>query len=198
MMLYALVQNEKVVEIYGQLPESFNNISGFHTLPKTDLVKYGFYEFHEIIDDLLFDEKYGDIVDEISDTRVTRIHTKIKQTKTELFDKLTGIKQKKIEDLDLTRKSLSESSVNVNGNMWQADVTSRTLLSNAILVASHGYDLPPFWRTTDNKNIPITDISELLDIASAIDKQTHDVSSKYWEIKDKIIKSSSADEMELL
>lgn len=69
---------------------------------------------------------------------------------------------------------------------WQADARSVSLLNGAITLAQNGGALPPEWRTSDNINVPISALADLLAIAAAISASVNAAYAKSWTLKAQI------------
>lgn len=99
-----------------------------------------------------------------------------------------------LEDIKSVRKLLIEQSRDAEilkdviafNRPWQADSRSQTLLSSAITMASAGGPLPPVWRDSDNNDLVITDLVQLVTIADAMAAQTQAAYTKSWTLKGQI------------
>lgn len=99
-----------------------------------------------------------------------------------------------LEDIKLVQKFKIEQErdkaivkdVEAFGRPWQADLRSRELLSGSITIATVGGPLPAKWRDSNNEDLIITDLVQLVTIAGAMAVQTQDAYSKSWLLKAQI------------
>jgi len=87
------------------------------------------------------------------------------------------------------------TNVTALGHTWQADQTSKDLLSDAINLAQAGLPLPTEWRDADNTNMTITSITDLLAIAGAMATQTQAAYAWSWGKKGAIETATTAAEL---
>jgi hypothetical protein len=109
---------------------------------------------------------------------------------------LEDAKLEKLASITEDRDLSLQSNVTAIGNTWQADSNSKNLLADAILMASVTGVLPPIWRTSDNKNIAITDISQLISIATAIATNVQNSYSTSWTRKQLLEEATTLEEVE--
>jgi hypothetical protein len=96
---------------------------------------------------------------------------------------LEAVKASKCAYIDAMREQACEVDVPALGYLWQADKRSKELLSGAIALANAGVPLPTVWRTTDNINVAISSIADLLAIAGAIALQVQSAYAHSWALK---------------
>lgn len=99
---------------------------------------------------------------------------------------LTAFQQRRKEWIESCRDSASSMPVVVFGRPWQAGTIHRDLLTQAVVLASAGLALPPFWRDADNNNMAVTDLQQLLDIAGAMSVQVNEAYARSWQRKAEI------------
>lgn len=81
------------------------------------------------------------------------------------------------------RDALAALPVTAHGRTWQADNSSRELLGQAITLAQSGLPLPPVWRDSDNNDMVIASLADLLEIAGAIAAQVQIAYTTGWSRK---------------
>lgn len=96
---------------------------------------------------------------------------------------LDAVKAAKRYQINVERDQQMTAHVRAMGYTWQADMRSRDLLNAAINLAQAGMPLPQVWRTADNVDVPITALSQLLEIAGAMAQQTQAAYSRSWQRK---------------
>lgn len=86
--------------------------------------------------------------------------------------------------INLVRDEKIEEGYEWNGNIYDIDNISMSILSNYTMAVSNGVALPPnfTWRTKDNVNIPLT-ASELIQLNSILILYVNQVYSYSWELK---------------
>lgn len=109
---------------------------------------------------------------------------------------LEQIKATKKLQIEADRAAQCYADVSALGHQWQADKDSQNLLSQAISLAQAGLPLPPVWRTSDNVDVPITSINDLLTIAGAIATQTQAVYATAWKRKAALEVATTIEEVE--
>lgn len=85
--------------------------------------------------------------------------------------------------IDAMREAACEMDVSALGHAWQCDRRSRDLLNGAISLAQSGLPLPAVWRSSDNVNVTITALSDLLAIAGAVAVQVQAAYVHSWALK---------------
>ena len=111
---------------------------------------------------------------------------------------LEDAKLYKLAEIIQDRDIAAVADVLALGNTWQADKISQELLANAVRRAHAGKPLPPAWRTSDNINVPITDIAQLEEIEDAIAFNVQQAYSNSWARKAAVANATSAEEVELI
>lgn len=100
-------------------------------------------------------------------------------------------KEEKVYYIEQMRDAACYMNVQALGYTWQADLRSQDLLNGAINLASRGGPLPAYWRSSENYNLPITDINQLVSIAEAIAANVNAAYAKSWDKKAQIEGSST-------
>jgi hypothetical protein len=98
--------------------------------------------------------------------------------------------------IEIDRDAACEANATAHGRQWQADQRSQALLGQAITLASAGIPLPPVWRDADNNNMPITALSDLLEIAGSIAANVQAAYSQSWSRKAALEASTTKMEIE--
>ena len=93
------------------------------------------------------------------------------------------VKKSKLIEITTKRDLDTSTEVIAFSRPWQSDIKSRELLCQAITLANNGAPLPPVWRDANNEDMPITSVTELVDIASAIAAQVYTAYATSWERK---------------
>ena len=119
----------------------------------------------------------------VLDNRVEIFYQIVPISNQELTTGLEDVKRVKKFLIEQARDSAIEKDVTALGRMWQADQRSRELLSGSITIATVGGPLPTVWRDTDNNDLTITDLVQLVTIAGAMATQTQASYSKSWVLK---------------
>lgn len=119
----------------------------------------------------------------VLDDRVEVFYEIVPISTQELTTELEDIKRVKKFLIEQARDTETQKSVLVYGRNWQADARSQNLLSCAITLATVGAPLPTVWRDSDNNDLTITDLAQLVTIAGAMAVQTQAAYSKSWLLK---------------
>lgn len=90
------------------------------------------------------------------------------------------------------------ADVTVGGHVWQADMHSQWLLSNAIRRGKAGKQLPPVWRDSGNENVPVASVSQLEAIEDAIVAQTQAAYAASWARKAALEAAQSLEDIDLV
>lgn len=96
---------------------------------------------------------------------------------------LPEAKAEKLVEIEAARDVATVLDVTAHGTQWQADERSQKLLSSAITLAQAGLPLPTHWRGSNNVNMPVGSIADLLAIAGAMAGQTQAAYAKSWTLK---------------
>ncbi len=110
------------------------------------------------------------------------------------FD-LQAIKAAKLAQIERDRDAACYANVSVFGRPWQADPRSQSLMATAILLVNIGVPLPAAWRDADNSNMPLTHVSQLVQIAGAIAAQTEAAYATSWARKTALEAATTAAEV---
>jgi hypothetical protein len=105
---------------------------------------------------------------------------------------LADIQASRSAYVNAMREQACEADVQVLGHSWQADKRSKDLLNGAISLAAAGLPLPATWRTTDNIDVQITVLADLLAIAGAMASSTQAAYSHSWALKAQIKAATDA------
>lgn len=86
--------------------------------------------------------------------------------------------------VNLVRDEKIEEGYEWNGNVYDIDATSLSILANYTMAVSNGVALPSnfMWRTKDNVNIPLT-ASELVQLNSILILHVNQIFTYSWELK---------------
>ncbi len=106
-----------------------------------------------------------------------------------------NIKKKEIEN---DRDKECTKDISALNHYFQADDISKELLSNHLVLVNLGAPMTNVWRSSDNINVEITDISQLLEIAGAMSIQTNDAYLKSWVLKSQVDSAISKEEIDLI
>lgn len=108
---------------------------------------------------------------------------------------LESLKYDKKAKIEALRDSHCYRPVVVLGHTWQADTRSQELLYSTILLGqSDPRLLPKTWRTLNNLDIPVS-LENLKEIASAASSQVQRAYEKSWQLKQKILEATTAEEL---
>ena len=111
---------------------------------------------------------------------------------------LSEIQQEKLTYIENIRNEKCFTPISVLGHTWQVDSRSQTLLTSAILMAEIGVTpTPPYWRSLDNIDVPVT-LNDLKSIAAATAGQTQYAYSKSWQLKAAVMSATSVEEANLI
>jgi hypothetical protein len=108
---------------------------------------------------------------------------------------LVRARKAKVEQINAERAVRCTFDVAAHGRLWQADMMSQDLLSKAINLAMVGAPLPTVWRDVNNNDMPITELSQLAQIAGAMAQQTETVYHRSWEMKAAVNAATSVEEI---
>ena len=109
---------------------------------------------------------------------------------------LPEAKDAKLAEIERGRDAQATASVAVHGRTWQADERSQALLARASqLCGLTGY-LPAHWRDEANDNMPLTDIGQLVAIATAIAQQTDTAYNVSWQRKAALDAAQTVEEVQ--
>lgn len=78
---------------------------------------------------------------------------------------------------------------------WQADLRSQDLLNKAVGLALSGAPLPTVWRDSNNNDMPITSVEQLVVIGRAMAQQTEIVYHRSWQLKAAIDAATTIEEL---
>ena len=98
-------------------------------------------------------------------------------------DPIAEAKAAKREQITAERDAACIAPVEALGHTWQADEGSQALLNKAITLAAAGLPLPTVWRDSDNLDLPITDLAQLLAIGGAMAVATETAMHVSWARK---------------
>lgn len=86
--------------------------------------------------------------------------------------------------VNIVRDEKIEEGYEWNGNIYDIDATSLSILANYTMSVSNGINLPPnfTWRTKDNTNVPLSP-SELIQLNSILMLYVNEVYTYSWELK---------------
>jgi hypothetical protein len=135
-----------------------------------------------------YSSEYADMINKIND-----IKNKYKPS----VQMLDDLKAEKIAQIEKWRATARFANGVANGRTWQLDEKSQALLGQAILIATVGGPLPTAWFDVDNVPMPITNVSELLNIASVAAANTDAAFVRSQELKS-IVRDPSTDTAEKL
>lgn len=105
------------------------------------------------------------------------------------------LKAAKLTQIERDRDAACYANVTVFGHPWQADPRSQSLMATAILLVNIGVPLPAAWRDADNNNMPLTHVSQLVQIAGAIAAQTEAAYAASWARKAALEAATTAAEV---
>lgn len=92
-------------------------------------------------------------------------------------------KQIKLKQLFDEKNTASQENVTVHGRQWSATFEDQSLLTQAILMVQNGLPLPAVWRDATKQPMSITDVSELIAIATEIAINVEQAFTHYWELE---------------
>ena len=88
--------------------------------------------------------------------------------------------------VDAMRELACEADVSALGYFFQSNQRSKDLLNGAVALASNGLPLPEVWRSTNNVNVSINSIADLLAIAGAMAVAVQAAYLHSWVLKAQI------------
>ena len=113
-------------------------------------------------------------------------------------DSLDRGKKVKLDWVHMERDVRCVADVIAYDRPWQADLRSQDLLNKAVGFALAGAPLPTTWRDSNNNNMPITSLEQLVVIGGAMAQQTEIVYHRSWELKAAIWAATSEEELSLI
>lgn len=96
---------------------------------------------------------------------------------------LSDAKALKLEQIVKDRDEDLYKNVSALNNTWQVDSRSQELLVQAITLGSITGVVPSIWRTSDNIDVGISSINDLVIIASTIAVQVEAAYTRSWSRK---------------
>ena len=122
-------------------------------------------------------------------------NTLLTEKNTPTIEQLKAAKKIQIES---DRDAACFADVTALGRTWSASKRNQELLNNAITLTSDGASLPSYWRDTDNNNMEITEVSQLVAISSAIAAQTQAAYVTSWSRKQALESAMTAEEIQAI
>ena len=113
-------------------------------------------------------------------------------------DSLDRGKKVKLDWVHMERDVRCVVDVIAYGRPWQADLRSQDLLNKVVGLALAGAPLPTVWRDSNNSDMPITSVEQLVVIGGAMAQQTEIVYHRSWELKAAIWAATSEEELSLI
>jgi hypothetical protein len=107
-------------------------------------------------------------------------------------------KELKLDWVHTERDIRCTTDVIVYGRPWQADLRSQDLLNKAVVLALAGAPLPTAWRDSNNSDMPITSVEQLVVIGGAMAHQTELAYHRSWELKAAIWAATSEEELSMI
>jgi len=119
-------------------------------------------------------------------------------TKKSLEILLPIAKLKKYNEINNQRDAQITQNVTVFNRPWQADERSQDLLTKTITMIQFGIPLPPSWRDANNDSMPLSSVTQLVQIAGAIAYNTQVAYNTSWARKAALEAATTVEEVEVI
>lgn len=165
--MFALVEDGKVVQEFGSVPDSLNNVSGFNLLSTEEQSTHGFYPIEEVKPVIKDSEKLIVKSEEVAGGLLVRTYGKVKKSPEELSSDLLTAQAQAIHQLTQKYSETINSNITYKDAEFKADYESRKTVAEC--VTSSGGSVPNNfgWFSINNVKIPMT-FKELQGLANAI------------------------------